>query len=1499
MDTQSVMNARRLTAGVTSFLLIALSLGMLVPGSARADTAPADPANPSTPVTVSADALPTVQIDGVAWSQVVVGDAVYVAGRFSSARPAGAPAGTQETVRNNLLAYDIRTGNLITSFAPDLNGQALVVTASPDGSRIYVGGDFTSANGQPRYRIAAYSTATGQLVPDFKPIMGSQVRAIAATGDTVYLGGGFKSVDGAARSRLAAVSATDGSLRSWAPVAGAGKNYNGSTAVNYEVMSMVLTGNGSKVVVGGRFGTLNGQAASGIGALDAVSGATLPFAVNQLVTNQGDNSAIYSLSTDGARVYATGYDYAGPGNLEGALAADASTGELVWMADCHGDSYSSAPIAGALYIAGHPHVCSNIGGFPEASPRLSQYALAYSTAPSSTTVGTATIRNRNFTGKPAPAIAAWWPTFLPGKITGQGQAGWSVTGNSQYLAFAGEFPGVNNKAQAGLVRFAVPALAPNSIGPDSSAALTPELASFTKGAVRVSWSTTTDRDNANLVYEVYRSDRPTTPVHRVTGASTYRLAAGRMSYVDTGLTPGASYTYRIQVSDPFGNGFTSGAATVTAATTGSAADGPYATTVRADGAVDHWRLGESNGAIGYDLGSAALDLIASSGVSRDKAGALAGDPDTAYQFSGTSAGLASTRTAIDGPQTFSIETFVRTTTSNGGKLIGFGSASTGTSGSYDRHLYLDRSGYLYFGVYPGAERTVRTPDRINDGAWHQVVATLSSQGMTLYVDGKLVSSRADTTSAQAYRGFWRLGGDSTWGNNGMWFDGQLDEAAIYPTALTAAQVANHYTAARTGKAVNIAPKAAFTATTTDLTVAVDGAASADADGTVQAWAWDFGDGAAGTGTTASHTYAAAGTYAVTLTVTDDQGATNTVAHQVTVTEPVPNVAPTAAFTVSADALAVAVDGSASTDADGTVQAWAWDFGDGGTGTGATASHTYAAAGTYQVTLTVTDDDGATTATTREIVVTTALAVDAFGREVSGGWGQADTGGTWAVAGGAANFAVTSGAGQWTAAPGKSVGARLPVSAQDVVAEVDLVLPNAPTGGGSFVSLAARRIGTSDYRAKLWVSSRGTTQLSLVRVLSGAETVLQTVTLPGSYTAGEVLRIRLEAVGSGTTTLRAKAWEVTGTEPADWQLTATDATAELQAAGGVYLHSYVSGSATAAQVARFDRLYAGGPGTAPAPAPAPEPEPAPDVAPTAAFTVSADALAVAIDGSASTDADGTVQAWAWDFGDGGTGTGATASHTYAAAGTYQVTLTVTDDDGATATTTQAVSVTAPAVPDEPTEPTDPDQRAPLGADAFGREVSGGWGQADTGGTWAVAGGAANFAVTSGAGQWTAAPGKSVGARLPVSAQDVVAEVDLVLPNAPTGGGSFVSLAARRIGTSDYRAKLWVSSRGTTQLSLVRVLSGAETVLQTVTLPGSYTAGEVLRIRLEAVGSGTTTLRAKAWEVTGTEPADWQLTATDATAELQAAGGVYLHSYVSGSATAAQVARFDQLVVRPVG
>src|SRR4051794_40623306 len=190
MSLRSAAAPKSLLAGLLALLVVTgVVAGPVAPGIAFADSAPVNPANPATPATVTADPLPTVQIDGVVWSQVVVGNTVYAAGSFSNARPPGAAPGTQLTPRHNLLAYDIVTGQLVTSFAPDLNAQALAVAASPDGTRLYVAGDFTVANGQPRSHLAAYDIASGQLVADFRPSVTGEVRALGATNSTVYFGG--------------------------------------------------------------------------------------------------------------------------------------------------------------------------------------------------------------------------------------------------------------------------------------------------------------------------------------------------------------------------------------------------------------------------------------------------------------------------------------------------------------------------------------------------------------------------------------------------------------------------------------------------------------------------------------------------------------------------------------------------------------------------------------------------------------------------------------------------------------------------------------------------------------------------------------------------------------------------------------------------------------------------------------------------------------------------------------------------------------------------------------------------------------------------------------------------------------------------------------------------------------------------------------------------------------------------------------------------------------
>lgn len=95
---------------------------------------------------------------------------------------------------------------------------------------------------------------------------------------------------------------------------------------------------------------------------------------------------------------------------------------------------------------------------------------------------------------------------------------------------------------------------------------------------------------------------------------------------------------------------------------------------------------------------------------------------------------------------------------------------------------------------------------------------------------------------------------------------------------------------------NNPPAASFSAGVDTLAVAVSAAASTDTDGSIAGYRWDFGDGTTGTGVTASHTYATGGTRTITLTVTDDRGATATTAKTVTVIPPVGTVKPGAGNT---------------------------------------------------------------------------------------------------------------------------------------------------------------------------------------------------------------------------------------------------------------------------------------------------------------------------------------------------------------------------------------------------------------------------------------------------------------------------------------------------------------------------------------------------------------------------------------------------------------------------
>ena len=149
-----------------------------------------------------------MQTDGAVRTILRVGSKVYIGGSFTSV--AGKP-------RSNLAAINANTGRL-TGWAPKANGRVRALAASPKGARIYAGGAFTSVSGTAHRHVVAISASTGRVDRRWKTGTDSAVLSLATSGSRVYLGGRFLKVNGRKQARLAAVDGATGKLSPrWAP----------------------------------------------------------------------------------------------------------------------------------------------------------------------------------------------------------------------------------------------------------------------------------------------------------------------------------------------------------------------------------------------------------------------------------------------------------------------------------------------------------------------------------------------------------------------------------------------------------------------------------------------------------------------------------------------------------------------------------------------------------------------------------------------------------------------------------------------------------------------------------------------------------------------------------------------------------------------------------------------------------------------------------------------------------------------------------------------------------------------------------------------------------------------------------------------------------------------------------------------------------------------------------------------------------------------------------
>jgi len=424
--------------------------------------------------------------------------------------------------------------------------------------------------------------------------------------------------------------------------------------------------------------------------------------------------------------------------------------------------------------------------------------------------------------------------------------------------------------------------------------------------------------------------------------------------------------------------------------------------------------------------------------------------------------------------------------------------------------------------------------------------------------------------------------------------------------------------------LNRPPVASFTENaTTVLTGEVihfNASASSDQDGSIANYFWDFGDGTNGTGVVVDHSYADNGTYTVTLTVTDDDGATDTTSSIKTVL----NRPPVASFTESAETVytseTISFNASASSDLDGTIVSYFWDFGDGTNATGITFDHSYADDGTYTVTLTVTDDDGATDSVnaTKTVLNRSPVAIFTESTEI----------------------VYTSEVISFNASASYDL--------DGTIVSYFWEFGDGTNTTGVATSHAYANDGS--YTVTLTVTDND----GAMNSVNATKTVLNRFPV-ASFTENATIVLTGEAISFNASASYDPDGSIVGYF---WDF--GDGT---NATGATTSHSYTDDGVYAVTLTVTDDDDATGSANAT--------KTVLNRFPVAAFTENATTVftgeIILFNASLSYDLDGSIVSYFWTFGDGDSATGVTTTHSYADNGTYTVALTIIDDDGASNST----------------------------------------------------------------------------------------------------------------------------------------------------------------------------------------------------------------------------------------
>lgn len=772
-------------------------------------------------------------LNGSVYAVSRVGDTILLGGAFTQARNDADPT---VLTRSNLLAFNAITGVISTTFVPNPNGEVRAIVPTGDGETAYVGGNFTSISGVTRSRLARIRVSDGSVVTGFNAgTISGQIKDLALSDGRLWLAGAFTHVGGKAQPALATVDPATGGANPYMALRFSGVNNGGST----QVIKITISPDGDRLVAVGNFSMLGTAAERQLAMLDLSGPSAAPSAFHTgFFTNTCSSSFDTYLrdvdfSPDGTFFVAvTTGAYGGansPCDSQSRFEA-AATGPNVapsWVTRTGGDTtYSVEVTPSAVYVGGHFRWSNN----PFAGDRPGQGAVSRP--------GLAALDPLNglpLTWNPTRTLGVGVFDFLYGPDGLWVASDTDRIGASQYkgrialLKANGEtFPAVRTPGLPNDLFQLLPA--PLLLGSQPP----PTRRSFTGTAA---------------------ASATTVPVGSINW-STVRGSFMLNGFLYLALSNG---TFTKQTFD-------------------GTTYGPSIAVNTSDQltALTDWRSDiQSMTGLFYDSGRLYFTR--------------SGSNDLSYRYFTPQSGVVGAQRFVAAP------------------------SSTGISFSSVRGMF-GTGDALYWGA--------------TDGRLHRANWANGAQA------GAPVAGTATLLSGTGITGV-------NWSSRTLW---------LYQDSF--------------GEGVGLPPTAAFTNQCTSLVCDFDSSGSTAPGGQITARSWDFGDGTTGTGVSPQHTYAATGSYPVTLTVTTATGLTDSESRTVDVVRV--NKLPEASFTISCATLTCGVDASASSDPDGTITDYSWDFGDGSTGTGATQQHTYAAGGARTVTLTVTDNDGATASTTHDV-----------------------------------------------------------------------------------------------------------------------------------------------------------------------------------------------------------------------------------------------------------------------------------------------------------------------------------------------------------------------------------------------------------------------------------------------------------------------------------------------------------------------------------------------------